>query len=101
GTTKDANAINYWGSHINNGSLSALTAAQVSISDRSYISSLSDADFVARLFQFGYERAPTSAESATYLAELSGGTSRAQVVLNIINTLKGTVAAGDLVAQQH
>ncbi|CAI0954597.1 ABC-type protease/lipase transport system, ATPase and permease components [Serratia proteamaculans] len=101
GTTKDANAINYWGTNINNGSLSALTAAQITINDRSYISSLSNADFVARLFQFGYERAPTAAESSSYLAELAGGASRAQVVLDIINSLKGTVAAGDLVAQQH
>lgn len=100
GSTVTADAVNYFGAKINAG-MTITQAAAANIAGRSYLTSLSDDAFIARLFQFGYERAPSSAESASFLSLLQGGATRADLVVDIIQALRGTVAAGDLTAQQH
>lgn len=100
GSTVTADAVNYFGAKINAG-MTITQVAAANVAGRSYLTSLSDDAFIARLFQYGYERAPSSAESASYLALLQGGATRADLVVDIIQALRGTVAAGDLTAQQH
>ncbi|MGQ8773493.1 beta strand repeat-containing protein [Serratia sp. NA_112.1] len=100
GSTATADAVNYFGAKINAG-MTLTQAAAANISGRSYLTSLTDDAFIARLFQFGYERAPTSAEASSYLSLLQGGATRADVLVDIIQALRGTVGAGDQTAQQH
>lgn len=71
GSTVTADAVNYFGAKINAG-MTITQAAAANIAGRSYLTSLSDDAFIARLFQFGYERAPSSAESASFLSLLQG-----------------------------
>ncbi|OJT41628.1 beta strand repeat-containing protein [Serratia plymuthica] len=100
GSTATADAINYFGAKINAG-MTLTQAAAANISGRAFLTSLSDDAFIARLFQFGYERAPTSAEASSYLSLLQSGSTRADVLVDIIEALRGTVGAGDQTAQQH
>ncbi|APS35972.1 MULTISPECIES: beta strand repeat-containing protein [Serratia] len=92
--------INYWGTQMANGANLA-NVAQVFVNDRAYLTSLNNTDFVARLFESAFLRAPTSSESSTYVALLDGGATRGTVIVDIINLIKGTVASGDLAAQQQ
>ncbi|AHY06541.1 beta strand repeat-containing protein [Serratia plymuthica] len=101
GSVQSAAGINTWGTILNAGTKSLAQVAQQFVNERSYLSTLSSADFVTRLFKFGFERAPSSSELSTYVNELGAGSTRGQVMVEIINSLKGTVASGDLVAQQH
>ncbi|MGQ1884216.1 beta strand repeat-containing protein [Serratia marcescens] len=100
GSTATADAVNYFGAKINAG-MTLTQAAAANISGRAFLTSLTDDAFIARLFQFGYERAPTAAEASSYLALLQNGSTRADVLVDIIEALRGTVAAGDQTAQQH
>lgn len=100
GSTATADAVNYFGAKINAG-MTLTQAAAANISGRAFLTSLTDDAFIARLFQFGYERAPTAAEASSYLALLQSGSTRADVLVDIIEALRGTVAAGDQTAQQH
>ncbi len=85
-----------------NGGVTTLDkVAQTFVNDRVYLTSLSNADFVARIFQYGFERAPTTAESSSYLALLDGGATRGSVVVDIIEALRGSVAPSDATAQAH
>lgn len=85
-----------------NGGVTTLDkVAQTFVNDRVYLTSLSNADFVARIFQYGFERAPTAAESSSYLALLDGGATRGSVVVDIIEALRGSVAPSDATAQAH
>ncbi|MBN5246639.1 DUF4214 domain-containing protein [Serratia ureilytica] len=93
--------VNTWGSAISAGTKTLLDAATDAIKGRAYLSGVSNTDFVTRLFVQGYERAPTQSELNTYLSELTGGTSRAQVALEVIASLRGTVSPSDALAQTH
>lgn len=101
GSVQSAAGINTWGTILNAGTKSLAQVAQQFVNERSYLSSLNNTDFVTRLFKFGFERTPTSSELASYVNELGAGSTRGQVLVEIINSLKGTVAAGDVTAQQH
>ena len=92
--------INYWGAKVAGGA-SVAGVAQAFVNDRAYLTSLNNTDFVARLFENAFLRAPTAAESSTYVSLLDGGTTRGTVVVDVINLIKGTVASGDLAAQQN
>lgn len=92
--------INYWGAKVAGGT-NVSDVAQVFVNDRVYLTSLNNTDFVARLFENAFLRAPTAAESSTYVSLLDGGTTRGTVVVDVINLIKGTVASGDLAAQQN
>lgn len=93
--------INTWGAAINSGSATSLEAAQAAIDQRAYLVSETNQQFITRVFTQGFERPPTQDELNTYLTELNNGTSRAQLVLDIIDLLSGTVDPSDATAQIH
>ncbi|MFN2994128.1 beta strand repeat-containing protein [Serratia plymuthica] len=93
--------INTWGGAISAGTKTLLDAATDAIKGRAYLSGGSNTDFVTRLFTQGFERAPSQNELNTYLNELAGGTSRAQVSLEVIAALRGVVSPSDALAQTH
>ncbi|RTF46881.1 beta strand repeat-containing protein [Serratia marcescens] len=101
GLTAQSSNINLYGAVINAGTVTIAQVANKFVQDRAYLSSLNNNDFVVRLFAEAYERAPTSSELSQYMTELSSGSTRGQVVAEIITSLKGSVASTDLVAQQH
>ncbi|WP_213873119.1 beta strand repeat-containing protein [Serratia marcescens] len=101
GSVLNVSGINAFGAVLNSGAKTLEQVAQQFVNDRAYLSTLSNSDFVSRLFQYGYERAPSASELSTYVNELSTGSSRGKIIVEIINSLKGTVAAGDATAQQH
>lgn len=100
GVDASQSGINYWGAKVAGGANLA-DVAQVFVNDRSYLTSLNNTDFVARLFESTFLRAPTAGESSTYVALLDGGATRGTVLVDIINLIKGTVGSGDLAAQQN
>ncbi|NTX77943.1 DUF4214 domain-containing protein [Serratia proteamaculans] len=100
GLTQTQDGINYWGTVLAQGSKTLAAIAQ-SFVNSSPLKTLSDSAFINAIFQNSYERVPTTAESNSYLALLSGGSTRGDVVAQIIGALKGTVAVGDTTAQQH
>ncbi|CAI0949413.1 ABC-type protease/lipase transport system, ATPase and permease components [Serratia quinivorans] len=100
GLTQTQDGINYWGTVLAQGSKTLAAIAQ-SFVNSSPLKTLSDSAFINAIFQNSYERVPTAAESNSYLALLSGGSTRGDVVAQIIGALKGTVAVGDTTAQQH
>ncbi|WP_085115964.1 beta strand repeat-containing protein [Serratia proteamaculans] len=93
GSVAGADGVNYWGTLINNGSKSFLQVAQSFIDARSYVTSLNNNDFILRIFNYGYERQPNSTELSHYLSELSSGSSRAQVLVELITALRGDNSA--------
>jgi hypothetical protein len=101
GSVQSAAGINTWGAILNAGTKTLAQVAQQFVNDRSYITTLNNTDYVTRLFTYGFERAPSASELSTYVNELVAGSTRGQVLVEIINLLKGTVAAGDVTAQQH
>ncbi|CAI2410587.1 beta strand repeat-containing protein [Serratia proteamaculans] len=101
GSVQSAAGINTWGTILNAGTKTLAQVAQQFVNERSYITTLNNTDYVTRLFTYGFERAPSASELATYVNELGAGSTRGQVLVEIINLLKGTVAAGDVTAQQH
>lgn len=100
GLTQTQEGITYWGTVLAQGGKTLAAIAQNFVNS-SPLKTLSDSAFIDALFQNSYERAPTTAESNSYLALLSGGSTRGDVVAQVISALKGTVAAGDTTAQQH
>lgn len=97
GLTQTQDGITYWGTVLAQGGKTLAAVAQTFVNN-SPLKTLSDSDFINAIFQNSYERAPTSAESSSYLALLSGGSTRGDVVAQVIAALKGTVAAGDTTA---
>ncbi|MEE4409340.1 MULTISPECIES: beta strand repeat-containing protein [unclassified Serratia (in: enterobacteria)] len=100
GLTQTQDGITYWGTVLAQGGKTLAAIAQTFV-NASPLKTLSDSAFINAIFQNSYERAPTAAESSSYLALLSGGSTRGDVVAQVISALKGTVAAGDTTAQQH
>lgn len=101
GAGLSTSGLNYWGGVLNAGTTTIDKVAQAFVNDRSYLTSLSNEDFVARIFQYGFERAPSSAEASSYLALLDGGATRGSIVVDIIESLRGGVAPTDATAQAH
>lgn len=88
------------GSQINSGSQTFAQVAKKFVTDRAALNSLSSTDFINKVFTEAYERVPTAGELSTLSAIISGGGTKGDVLVNIINGLRGTVAAGDTTAQQ-
>ncbi|MFW3880194.1 beta strand repeat-containing protein [Klebsiella pneumoniae subsp. pneumoniae] len=100
GATLESSGLNYWGARLNQ-DLTITRVAQVVVNSKSYLSSLSNDDFIARIFQQGFEREPTGAELSAYRNLLQSGSTRGDLIVKLIDSLKGTVSAGDLDAQNH
>ncbi|WP_346827619.1 beta strand repeat-containing protein [Serratia inhibens] len=101
GAGLSTSGLNYWGGVLNAGTATIDKVAQAFVNDRSYLGSLSNEDFIARIFQAGFERAPTASEAASYLAQLEGGATRGNIVVDLIEALRGSVAPADSTAQAH
>ncbi|KFB88703.1 cell surface protein [Serratia grimesii] len=100
GAAQSALGINNYGAAINAGTKTFVQVAQEIIFSAN-LTALNNSDFVVRLFKWGYERTPSTAELSNYVTELTSGTTRAEVLVQVIESLRGSVAAGDTVAQQH
>ncbi|CAI0821924.1 DUF4214 domain-containing protein [Serratia entomophila] len=89
------------GEQINAGTTSFAQAASQFVNGRPELKSLTNDAFVKLVFSEGYGRAATSAELNSYTSFLANGGDRGQLMVNIINELRGTVGAGDKNAQQQ
>jgi len=101
GLVAQSSNVNLFGSILNAGTKSVAQIADKFVADRSYLTSLNNNDFLLRVFTASYERAPSSTELSHYLSELTGGSTRGQIVAEIITSLRGAVSSTDTVAQQH
>lgn len=91
--------ITTFGEALNNGTKTLLQVAAKYYNDRPTLVKATDSVFVSSVFKAGFLRDPTTAELNSYLAELTGGASRPQVIIDIINSLRDTVGSGDTAAQ--
>jgi len=100
GALKSPDAVNYWGGVIaqKNQTLNKVADTLVNANK---LNSLSNNDFISQIFQGAFERAPTASERSAYLSKIANGESRGDLVVDLINTLRGTVSSSDQVAQQH
>ncbi|CAI0765253.1 beta strand repeat-containing protein [Serratia grimesii] len=100
GTGPTADFLNTYGTGINNGSFTELNVATALLLTKQSLVTASASTFINTIFKAGYLRAPTTTELNTYLNELSSGTSRAQVIVNVYDSLKAITSGADLAAQQ-
>lgn len=91
--------ITSFGEALNNGTKTLLQVAAKYYNDRPTLVKATDSVFVSSVFKAGFLRDPTTAELNSYLSELTGGASRPQVIIDIINSLRDTVGSGDTAAQ--
>ncbi|HAT4517800.1 TPA: DUF4214 domain-containing protein [Serratia marcescens] len=100
GTTQVADNINYWGTLIANGSKTPAQVAQSFANSKAPTSLYTDSQFVSLLYQNAYLRAPSVIESSYYVNKLASGTAtRGDVMVEVIETLRGTVLTTDTAAQ--
>ncbi|MEB6539891.1 DUF4214 domain-containing protein [Serratia plymuthica] len=99
GLTQDV--TDFWVVHLNNGTKTLLQATEKFIADRAYLSNVMDNTFINRLFDKGFERAPSQDELNKYLGLLSSGSSRAEVAIKILQSLRDSTNEQDQLAQQH
>ncbi|HHK5661529.1 TPA: beta strand repeat-containing protein, partial [Serratia marcescens] len=85
---------------INTSTQSFSQVANKFVTDRAALNSLSNTDFINKVFNEAYERAPSNSEFSALSAILSGGGTKGDVLINIITGLRGTVGSGDTAAQQ-
>jgi hypothetical protein len=93
--------INFWGAVLANGTKTFAEVANTFANSSSTITGLSNSDFVSFIFQNTYGRAASSAELNQYLTELTGGSSRGQVLTEVITGIRGSVGSGDTTAQTN
>ncbi|MBH2668820.1 DUF4214 domain-containing protein [Serratia marcescens] len=93
--------VNSLGSQINSGALTFEQAASKFINDRPALSSMANDAFVNTLFAEAYGREPTAAEFEQYTTYLNNGGDKGQVLVDMINDLRGTVSSDDAAAQQQ
>ncbi|EIV2912809.1 beta strand repeat-containing protein [Serratia bockelmannii] len=85
---------------INTSTQSFSQVANKFVTDRAALNSLSNTDFINKVFNEAYERAPSNSEFSTLSAILSGGGTKGDVLVTIITGLRGSVGSGDTGAQQ-
>ncbi len=88
------------GTGINGGTATEVDAATALLQLRPGLVTATTTNFVKSIFKAGYLRDPTTTELNTYLNELSSGASRAQVIVNVYDTLKAITSGSDLAAKQ-
>nr|WP_242498830.1 DUF4214 domain-containing protein [Serratia liquefaciens] len=94
-----ADEINSYGRQINQGGDLAVLAQEKI--ETLPINNLSDGDFIQQLFEQGFERSPTAAELNDYQYQLAEGATRGDLLVAMIEQLRGEVAPADQTAQQH
>lgn len=95
-----ADQISTYGTGINGGTSTELDVATALLQTKQSLVTASATTFINTIFKTGFLRAPTTAELNTYLNELNTGTSRAQVIVNVYDSLKSITSGPDLAAQQ-
>ncbi len=90
--------ITSFGEALNDGTKTLLQVVNKFYQDRPSLVKATDSVFVSNVFKAGFLRDPSTAELNGYLEELSSGTTRAQVILDIIESIRGTVASTDQAA---
>ncbi len=88
------------GTGINGGTATEIDAATALLQLRPGLVTATATNFVKSIFKAGYLRDPTTTELNTYLNELTSGASRAQVIVNVYDTLKAITSGSDLAAKQ-
>lgn len=100
GATQVAASINTYGTQLANGTKTLVQLATSFVNAKAPASLYNDQQFVSLLYNNAYLRAPSAVETSYYVNKLAAGTStRADVVLEIISTLRGVVTATDAAAQ--
>lgn len=100
GTPQNAEAINYYGALIASGKQTSAQVAQNFVNWKAPVSLYNDSQFVSLLYKNGYLRDPSAVESRDYVKSLAAGEmTRVDVLLEVINTLRGTVTTPDQAAQ--
>jgi len=99
--TYPTNAIlQTYGTGINGGTVSEADTATALLQLRPGLVTATASNFVKSIFKAGFLRDPTTSELNTYLNELTSGTSRAQVIANVYDSLKSITSGADLAAKQ-
>lgn len=94
-----ADEINLYGRQLNQGAdLAVLAQDKI---ETLPLNNLSDSDFILQLFEQGFERPPTAAELSDYQHRLTEGATRGDLLVTLIEQLRGDVAPEDQAAQQH
>ncbi|MNG59932.1 hypothetical protein D3C79_180800 [compost metagenome] len=101
GQVQVQSGINYWGTVLANGTKTFAEVANIFANSSPALTALSNSDFVSLVFQSTYGRAASSAELNQYLSELTGGSTRGQVLTEVITGIRGSVASGDTAAQTN
>lgn len=101
GQVQVQSGINYWGTVLANGTKTFAEVANIFANSSPTLTGLSNSDFVSLVFQSTYGRAASSAELNQYLSELTGGSTRGQVLTEVITGIRGSVASGDTAAQTN
>ncbi|CAI1157331.1 ABC-type protease/lipase transport system, ATPase and permease components [Serratia entomophila] len=96
-----SSTVNNLGSQINSGSKTFVQVATKFIDDRAALKALSNSSLVKLVYTEAYGRAPTDSELVSATSFLANGGSKGQMIVNLINDLRGTVAPADTAAQQH
>lgn len=96
-----SSTVNNLGSQINSGSKTFVQVATKFIDDRAALKALSNSALVKLVYTEAYGRAPTDSELVSATSFLANGGSKGQMIVNLINDLRGNVAPADTAAQQH
>ncbi|MFP7607519.1 DUF4214 domain-containing protein [Serratia quinivorans] len=99
GITRDVTEL--WSPLINSGKKTLLQATEKFINDRQYLSNVTEKTFIKKVFENSFERAANDTELNFYLNLLSTGSSRAEVAIIIMNTLRGSSNEQDFTAKEH
>ena len=101
GIVQAQDGVNWWGAQIATGSKTFVQVADTFAVATSALRAMNNSDFVSYVFQNTYGRAASAAELNQYLTEITGGSSRGQVLTEVITGIRGTVASGDTTAQTN
>lgn len=89
GSFMDADGINYWGKQLSEGKRDAVEIADLFISSKSWLSSLSDGDFVKKIFKQTFGTDASDHDLQKYTAGLTGHfETRGDVVMRMIADIK-------------
>jgi hypothetical protein len=86
GRILDETGSPYWSAQLDSGK-SAVDVADGILASNKKIAALNNSDFVNAVFDNLYQRSPTASELDHYLTEISSGTHRGQVMLDMIQSV--------------
>lgn len=99
GITRDVSE--FWVPLINKGDKTLIQATEVFIKDRPYLNNVTNKTFVKKIFENTFERPATNTELNIYLELLATGSSRAEISINIMKSLRESTNESDATAKSH